>query len=42
MWLATTSPNGPVSTGPVLSGPFGEVVANHIVPKKADLARSAS
>jgi alkanesulfonate monooxygenase len=32
-----------LSTGPVLTGPFGEVVANHIVPKKsADLARSAS
>ena len=31
-----------LSTGPVLTGPFGEVVANHIVPKTRDLARSAS
>ena len=31
-----------LSTGPVLTGPFGEVVANHIVPKATDLARSAS
>ena len=31
-----------LSTGPVLTGPFGEVVANHIVPKVRDLARSAS
>jgi alkanesulfonate monooxygenase len=31
-----------LSTGPVLTGPFGEVVANHIVPKARDLARSAS
>ncbi|MEP6505347.1 MAG: FMNH2-dependent alkanesulfonate monooxygenase [Betaproteobacteria bacterium] len=31
-----------LSTGPVLTGPFGEVVANHVVPKKTDLARSAS
>jgi len=30
-----------LSTGRVLTGPFGEVVANHIVPSK-DLARSAS
>jgi len=31
-----------LSTGKVLNGPFGEVVANHIVPGKADAARSAS
>jgi alkanesulfonate monooxygenase len=31
-----------LSTGPVLTGPFGEVVANHIVPQARDLARSAS
>jgi alkanesulfonate monooxygenase len=31
-----------LSTGAVLAGPFGEVVANHIVPKARDLARSAS
>jgi len=31
-----------LSTGPVLTGPFGEVVANHIVPTTRDLARSAS
>lgn len=32
-----------LSTGPVLAGPFGEVVANHIVPKKSpEPARSAS
>jgi alkanesulfonate monooxygenase len=30
-----------LSTGPVLAGPFGEVVANHIVPKARELARSA-
>jgi alkanesulfonate monooxygenase len=31
-----------LSTGAVLNGPFGEVVANHIVPGARDLARSAS
>jgi alkanesulfonate monooxygenase len=31
-----------LSTGAVLNGPFGEVVANHIVPGAKDLARSAS
>ena len=31
-----------LSGGPVLTGPFGEVVANHIVPQARDLARSAS
>jgi len=31
-----------LTTGAVLNGPFGEVVANHIVPARKDLARSAS
>jgi alkanesulfonate monooxygenase len=31
-----------LSTGAVMNGPFGEVVANHIVPSRNDLARSAS
>ena len=40
--LLPLATRGKLSTGPVLTGPFGEVVANHIVPKTRDLARSAS
>ena len=31
-----------LSSGKVMNGPFGEVVANHIVPARVDAARSAS